>query len=76
MSQGDSRPNILFIMADDHGSQAHYGIRTKDYKLIYWYNEGLGEKGLKECELFDLKKIRWNYSTATMKMDMNQSSRI
>jgi arylsulfatase A-like enzyme len=45
-----------------HNAYAHYGIRTHDFKLIYWYNQGLGEKGSKpggeppEWELFDLKK--------------------
>ena len=44
---------------DDHNAYAHYGIRTKDYKLIYWYNEGLGQAGAHdggpapEWELFD-----------------------
>lgn len=45
-----------------HYVSAHYGVRTKDYKLIYYYGEGLGQPGaLKESkapewELFDLKK--------------------
>ena len=40
-------------------SYAHYGIRNKKYKLIYWYNEGLGSTGSQpggetpEWELFD-----------------------
>lgn len=45
-----------------HNCFAHYGIRTKRYKLIYWYDEDLGEEGAnpppeqsaKEWELFDL----------------------
>ena len=43
----------------DHNAFAHYGIRTKDYKLIYWYNEALGQEGAHEggtepeWELFD-----------------------
>jgi arylsulfatase A-like enzyme len=49
---------------DCHNACAHYGIRDKDYKLIYWYNEDLGEPGAnpgtgpeeKEWELFDLQK--------------------
>ncbi|MFW5874550.1 MAG: hypothetical protein ACOCVJ_04035 [Verrucomicrobiota bacterium] len=47
MSENSKRPNILFIMTDDHASQAMscYGSRTHDYKLIYWYNDDLGEKG-------------------------------
>ena len=45
-----------------HNAYAHYGIRTHDYKLIYWYNEDCGEEGANpgtdqpEWELFDLKK--------------------
>jgi len=45
-----------------HNAFAHYGIRTHDYKLIYWYNDDLGHKGARpgtdkpEWELFDLKK--------------------
>jgi len=45
-----------------HNAYAHYGIRTHDHKLIYWYNEDCGEDGANpgtdepEWELFDLKK--------------------
>jgi arylsulfatase A-like enzyme len=45
-----------------HNVHAHYGIRTRNYKLIYWYNDGLGEEGTHPCEdppeweLFDLTK--------------------
>ncbi|KAE8550428.1 hypothetical protein TMatcc_008457 [Talaromyces marneffei ATCC 18224] len=41
---------------------AHYGIRDQRYKLIYWYNEGLGLEGTqpggeeKEWELFDCEE--------------------
>ena len=44
-----------------HNAYAHYGIRTHDYKLIYWYCDNLGEDGGQpgtdqaEWELFDLK---------------------
>jgi arylsulfatase A-like enzyme len=44
-----------------HNAYAHYGIRTHDYKLIYWYDEDCGEDGANpgtdepEWELFDLK---------------------
>ena len=44
---------------DDHNAYAHYGIRTKDYKLIYWYNEACDMPGANsggpeaEWELFD-----------------------
>ena len=47
----------------DHNAYAHYGIRTHQFKLIYWYNDDLGEKGStpanyseKDWELFDLDK--------------------
>lgn len=47
---------------DIHNAYAHYGIRTHEYKLIYWYNDDCGEPGANpgtgtpEWELFDLKK--------------------
>lgn len=43
-----------------HNVYAHYGIRTKRYKLIYYYSDGLGQPGAvdetyePEWELFDL----------------------
>lgn len=45
-----------------HGVAAHYGIRTKRYKLIYYYGEALGTAGSidiptePEWEFFDLEK--------------------
>lgn len=45
-----------------HSVYSHYGIRTKEYKLIYYYCDPLGQKGAKvdehdpEWELFDLRK--------------------
>jgi len=46
-----------------HNVYAHYGVRTKTHKLIYYYNDGLGETGANsketydpEWELFDLEK--------------------
>lgn len=45
-----------------HGVPAHYGIRTKRYKLIYYYGQPLGMRGAvrrptePEWELFDLEK--------------------
>ncbi len=42
-----------------HNAFAHYGIRTERWKLIYWYNEALGQLGSNdgdeppEWELFD-----------------------
>jgi len=47
---------------DNHNAYAHYGIRTHDYKLIYWYNEACREEGanagtdVPEWELFDLNE--------------------
>ncbi|GIP26065.1 sulfatase [Paenibacillus sp. J23TS9] len=46
----------------EHGVYAHYGIRTDQYKLIYYYADALGTNGsvdepkVPEWELFDLKK--------------------
>jgi arylsulfatase A-like enzyme len=48
--------------SSDHHVPAHYGIRTKQYKLIYYYGKPLGMKGAQEpatepeWELYDLKK--------------------
>jgi len=45
-----------------HGVWAHYGVRTRDYKLIHYYGQSLGMAGARDeprgpCwELFDLKK--------------------
>lgn len=42
-----------------HNAYAHYGVRDARYKLIYWYNDPLGEPGAHpggeppEWELFD-----------------------
>jgi arylsulfatase A-like enzyme len=47
-------------MDEAHGVYGHYGIRTEQYKLIYYYGEALGSTGArdistpKEWELFDL----------------------
>lgn len=44
---------------ENHNAFAHYGLRTERWKLIYWYNEALGQAGAKdgdeapEWELFD-----------------------
>jgi arylsulfatase A-like enzyme len=44
-----------------HNVYAHYGVRTHDHKLIYFYSDGCGQKGTggqthpPEWELFDLK---------------------
>jgi arylsulfatase A-like enzyme len=45
-----------------HSVPAHYGVRTRDYSLIYFYGKGLKMTGAKdidtppEWELYDLKK--------------------
>ena len=45
-----------------HNVYAHYGIRTRRHKLIYYYADGLGQPGTgtethpPEWELFDLEK--------------------
>jgi len=47
---------------DIHNAFAHYGIRDQRYKLIYWYNEALGQPGANqgdeapEWELFDCEE--------------------
>ncbi|ANG64639.1 sulfatase [Marinobacterium aestuarii] len=47
---------------EHHNAYAHYGIRNKRYKLIYWYNEDFDLPGTspggeeKEWELFDCEK--------------------
>lgn len=49
-------------MTDDHHVPAHYGVRTKTHKLIYYYGKSLGSTGSSavdtppEWELFDLVK--------------------
>jgi arylsulfatase A-like enzyme len=46
----------------NHNVYAHYGVRTKRYKLIYYYSDALGQAGTidetyePEWELFDLEK--------------------
>jgi arylsulfatase A-like enzyme len=45
-----------------HEAWAHYGVRDGRYKLIYWYNDDLGQAGARpngappEWELFDCKE--------------------
>lgn len=45
-----------------HNTYAHYGIRDRRYKLIYWYNQDYGLPGTRpggeppEWELFDCEK--------------------
>jgi len=44
----------------DHGVPAHYGVRTREWKLIYYYGKALGSAGAidrdtaPEWELFDM----------------------
>jgi len=61
----DDWQEIMYYRYWHHGGHnvyAHYGVRTLQYKLIYYYADGLGEPGTKdethppEWELFDLKK--------------------
>jgi Arylsulfatase A and related enzymes len=48
--------------SNDHHVPAHYGVRTRQYKLIYYYGKPLGMKGAQdpptkpEWELFDVRK--------------------
>ncbi|UJW87656.1 sulfatase family protein [Devosia sp. SL43] len=47
-----------------HEARAHYGVRDQRYKLIYWYNDDLGQLGARpvgaapEWELFDCEVDR------------------
>ena len=46
---------------NSHQAFAHYGLRNERYKIIHWYNDGLGHTGAgtrsdpPEWELFDLE---------------------
>jgi arylsulfatase A-like enzyme len=46
----------------DHGVPAHYGVRTSQWKLIYYYGKALGSSGAidrdtpPEWELFDMAR--------------------
>ena len=46
----------------DHHVPAHYGLRTRDWKLIYYYGQPLGMKGANppasepDWELYDMRK--------------------
>ncbi len=42
-----------FMHCDGHNVYAHYGIRTRRYKLIYYYEQAPGPQ---EWELFDLEE--------------------
>jgi arylsulfatase A-like enzyme len=48
--------------SNDHHVPAHYGVRTKDWKLIYYYGKPLGMRGAQDpatepdWELFDMKR--------------------
>ncbi|MDQ3701138.1 MAG: sulfatase [Chloroflexota bacterium] len=42
-----------FMHIETHNTSAHYGIRTRRYKLIYYYEP---EPGPQEWELFDLEQ--------------------
>ncbi|MBQ1031394.1 sulfatase [Micromonospora parva] len=50
---------------DEHHVWAHYGVRTHDHKLVYYYADGLGLPGTSataqepEWELFDLRADPW-----------------
>ena len=59
------RPSMYYrywMHLADHGVPAHYGIRTKRYKLIHFYGQALGKSGTidrptaPEWELYDLAK--------------------
>jgi N-acetylglucosamine-6-sulfatase len=60
------KPNILYyrywMHLAHHDVPAHYGIRTRDYKLLFFYGLPLDAKGAKPditpagWELYDLRK--------------------
>ncbi|MBT7165492.1 MAG: sulfatase [Victivallales bacterium] len=61
---GDWRQGMYYrywMHRSHHNVYAHYGIRTHQYKLIYYYSEACGqpntidEPGKREWELFDLQ---------------------
>ena len=58
----DCGPAVLKCLLAGYGIPAHYGVRTKRYKLIYYYGRALGSAGAidkdtaPEWELFDLIK--------------------
>ena len=47
----------------DHNVAAHYGIRTLEYKLVYYYYDGLGlpgtQSGPDNCPTIDGRKPEW-----------------
>ena len=44
--RGTDRVSQILMHKDlQHNVYAHYGVRDRRYKLIYWYNEGLGIPG-------------------------------
>jgi arylsulfatase A-like enzyme len=62
---GDWRQSMYYrywMHLADHGVPAHYGVRTKQWKLIYYYGKALGSTGAidkdtePEWELFDMRK--------------------
>ena len=62
--EGDFREALYyryFMHLAHHGVPAHYGVRTKRYKLIYYYGDPQGTAGsidrptMPEWELFDLE---------------------
>ena len=59
---------------------AHYGYRTQQYKLIYYYNDGTGAKGTgsysypPEWELYDLRAAPTSSTTSTTTPRMPSSA--
>jgi arylsulfatase A-like enzyme len=60
---GDWRQSMYYrywMHLADHGVPAHYGVRTKQWKLIHYYGKALGSSGAidrdtdDEWELFDM----------------------
>lgn len=42
-------PPLLDAPGHHPRSVLHYSVRDQRYKLIYWYNEGFGIEGTREC---------------------------
>ena len=64
-----------------HNVYAHYGIRTRRYKLIYYYSDALGQAGAidetyePEWELFDLDNDPYELNDAYYEPDYGNTVR-
>ena len=64
-----------------HNVYAHYGVRTKQYKLIYYYSDALGQAGAidesyePEWELFDLEQDPYELNNVYAHPDYQETLR-